>query len=92
MKITKSQLRQIIREELTSEGNEEHHAPSRSPAGRYPPDVTHYAILDIPGQGVAIQWGKTLEDLREQLKDGQLLPGVEVRAIFTANVIEGSIL
>jgi len=75
MKLTKQQLKQIIKEEL-ERGLKE--------IGEAPQDF--YAYVEIPYEGGMIIEGDSVEEVKEEAaRYGR------VTAIFTANIIEGAL-
>ena len=72
MKLTKTQLKRIIKEELGRDA------------------VTYYALIEIPYETSLILKESSLEELKAEIA-GYGYSDAHVQAIFTADVIEGTL-
>ena len=94
MKFTKAKIKQIIREEITrvKEGSDIDIDPDTLSGGPTTGDagVTYYALIEIPYETSLILNESSLEELKAEIA-GYGYPDGYVKAIFTADVLEGSL-
>jgi len=95
MKFTKAKIKQIIREEITrvKEGSDIDIDPDTLSGGPTTGDagVTYYALIEVEFEGTTIRSARSLEELKEELAGLATRPDTHVQAIFTADVLEGSL-
>ena len=92
MKITKTQLKRIIKEELKeSLYDREYGDPEEDETGWREDSVTYYALINVPYELSTVISASSLEELKAEAAEMTAAEDAYVQAIFTADIIEGSL-